>query len=62
MTRCSGRWRRAGRGGTRFERALKVGAGAGAANFLRRGLGNASREVVQELADRVMLEPFTEAG
>lgn len=44
--------------GDSFERALKVGAGAGAANFLRRGLGNASRDVVEQLADRVMLEPL----
>jgi 1-phosphofructokinase len=46
--------------GESFERALKVGAGAGAANFLRRGLGNASREVVDRLAERVVLEPLTE--
>jgi 1-phosphofructokinase len=44
--------------GEGFERALKVGAGAGAANFLRRGLGNASRDVVDQLADRVVLEPL----
>jgi 1-phosphofructokinase len=44
--------------GDSFERALKVGAGAGAANFLRRGLGNASRDVVEQLADRVVLEPL----
>ncbi len=46
--------------GEGFERALKIGAGAGAANFLRRGLGNASRDVVEELAERVLLEPFRE--
>jgi len=46
--------------GESFERALKVGAGAGAANFLRRGLGNASRDVVEELAGRVLLEPLSE--
>lgn len=45
-------------GGETFEHALKVGAGAGAANFLRRGLGNASRDVVEQLADRVRLEPL----
>ncbi len=47
--------------GESFERALRIGAGAGAANFLRRGLGNASRDVVEELAERVLLEPFSEA-
>jgi len=45
--------------GERFERALQIGAGAGAANYLRRGLGSASREVAEELADRVRLEPLT---
>ena len=44
--------------GEGFERALKVGAGAGAANFLRRGLGNASRDVVEQMAERVVLEPI----
>jgi 1-phosphofructokinase len=44
--------------GESFEGALRVGAGAGAANFLRRGLGNASRDVVEKLADLVVLEPF----
>lgn len=46
-------------GGGSFEDALKLGAGAGAANFLRRGLGNASLDVVVRLADRVVLEPLT---
>ncbi len=45
------------RGGS-FERALVLGAGAGAANFLRRGVGHASREVVEQLADAVTLEPW----
>ena len=45
--------------GDSFERALKIGAGAGAANFLRRGLGSASRDVVDQMADRAVLEPFT---
>ena len=45
--------------GESLEHALKLGAGAGAANFLRRGLGNASRDVVERLAERVMLEPLT---
>jgi 1-phosphofructokinase len=42
--------------GESFERALQLGAAAGAANFLRRGLGGASREVVEQLADRVVLQ------
>jgi len=45
--------------GQSFERAVVVGAAAGAANFLRHGLGSASREVVQRLVDSVVLEPFT---
>jgi 1-phosphofructokinase len=46
--------------GEPFERAAVVGAAAGAANFLRRGLGNASREVVDELVAAIRVEPFTE--
>ncbi len=38
--------------------ALVLGAAAGAANFLRRGIGRASREVVEELAAKVTLEPW----
>lgn len=38
--------------------ALVLGAAAGAANFLRRGVGRASREVVQELAAKVTLGPW----
>jgi 1-phosphofructokinase len=41
--------------GESFERALQVGAAAGAANFLRRGLGEASAEVVTRLVDSVSL-------
>jgi 1-phosphofructokinase len=44
--------------GESFDRALVLGAAAGAANFLRRGLGHATRETVDELADAVMLEPW----
>ena len=44
--------------GEGFDRALVLGAAAGAANFLRRGLGHASREVVEQLADTVLLEPW----
>ncbi|HUB74000.1 MAG TPA: PfkB family carbohydrate kinase [Solirubrobacteraceae bacterium] len=38
--------------------ALVQGAAAGAANFLRRGIGRASREVVQELSAKVTLGPW----
>jgi 1-phosphofructokinase len=44
--------------GESFERAVTVGAAAGAANFLRRGLGSASREVVMRLLDSVTLKPW----
>jgi 1-phosphofructokinase len=44
--------------GETLERALVVGAAAGAANFLRRGLGSASREVVERLVGSVGLEPW----
>jgi len=47
--------------GETLERALALGAAAGAANFLRHGLGSASREVVERLAQSVVLEPFTGA-
>ncbi|MGD1059583.1 MAG: PfkB family carbohydrate kinase, partial [Solirubrobacteraceae bacterium] len=47
--------------GESFERALVLGAAAGAANFLRRGVGHASREVVEQLADAVTLEPWAAA-
>jgi 1-phosphofructokinase len=45
----------AGRG---WEETLRVGAAAGAANFLRHGLGSADRAVVEELARRVELRPL----
>ncbi|HZL48380.1 MAG TPA: PfkB family carbohydrate kinase [Solirubrobacteraceae bacterium] len=45
--------------GESFERAVVVGAAAGAANFLRHGLGGASREVIERLVDSVVLEPLT---
>jgi 1-phosphofructokinase len=48
--------------GENFERALKLGAAGGAANFLRRGLGGASREVVEELADQVALEEWPDGS
>jgi len=44
--------------GDSFERALVLGAAAGAANFLRRGLGHASRDVIERLASSVALEPW----
>jgi 1-phosphofructokinase len=47
--------------GQSFERAVVLGAAAGAANFLRRGLGHASREVVEQLADSVTLERWPAA-
>jgi 1-phosphofructokinase len=43
--------------GESFEQGLRVGAAAGAANFLRRGLGSATREVVEGLLEHVTLEP-----
>lgn len=46
-----------GRGATLSD-ALVVGAGAGAANFLRRGLGSATREVVEEIAAQVVVRPY----
>jgi 1-phosphofructokinase len=44
--------------GLAFEDALVLGAAAGAANFLRHGLGTGSRAVVEELAERVELRPL----
>lgn len=44
--------------GAPFADALALGAAAGAANFLRRGLGSASRAVVEELAERVAVRPY----
>jgi len=48
--------------GESFERALVLGAAAGAANFLQRGLAHASREVVEKLADAVTLESWPVAA
>lgn len=45
--------------GEPFERALAYGAAGGAANFLRRGLGSASREVVERLLGSVRVEPWS---
>jgi 1-phosphofructokinase len=44
-----------------LNRAIVVGAAAGAANFLRHGLGSASGEVVERLVDSVRMEPVTVA-
>jgi 1-phosphofructokinase len=41
--------------GREWEEALRLGAAAGAANFLRHGLGSADRQVVEDLAPRVEL-------
>jgi 1-phosphofructokinase len=41
--------------GEGFERSLVLGAAAGAACFLRHGLGSAKRPVIEELAERVEL-------
>ncbi len=43
--------------GLGWPEALRRGAAAGAANFLRHGLGSGSREVVDELLPRVELRP-----
>ncbi len=45
-------------GGRGWEETLRIGAAAGAANFLHRGLGSGSRAVVEDLARRVELRPL----
>ncbi len=45
--------------GRSWEDALVLGAAAGAANFLRHGLGTAAPDVVEELAGRVELRPLS---
>lgn len=44
--------------GLEWEETLRIGAAAGAANFLRHGLGSADRAVVDDLAHRVELRPL----
>jgi 1-phosphofructokinase len=44
--------------GMDFEDTLRLGAAAGATNFLRHGLGTGSRAVVEELVQRVELRPL----
>jgi 1-phosphofructokinase len=45
--------------GLGWEETLRTAAAAGAANFLRNGLGSADREVVQDLARKVELRPLS---
>ena len=45
--------------GAELEQALIAGAAAGAANFLRRGISHASRDVVEQLAGSVTLESWS---
>jgi len=44
--------------GETWEHSLVLGTAAGAACFLRQGLGSAKREVIDELAERVELRPL----
>jgi 1-phosphofructokinase len=44
--------------GRDWEETLRLGAAAGAANFLRHGLGSADRAVVEDLSRRVELRPL----
>jgi len=44
--------------GASFEEAALTGAAAGAATFLRQGLGSAAHDVVEELRGAVRVEPF----
>lgn len=44
--------------GLEWEETLRIGAAAGAANFLRRGLGSGDRAVIDDLARRVELRPL----
>jgi 1-phosphofructokinase len=48
--------------GLAWEDALKLAAAAGATNFLRRGLGTGSREVVERLVEHVELRPLERGG
>ena len=47
--------------GDSLDDALRLGAAAGAANFLRRGLGSATRAVVEELAAQVVVRDYRPA-
>jgi 1-phosphofructokinase len=44
--------------GRDWEETLRIGAAAGAANFLRHGLGSADRETVERLVGKVELQPL----
>jgi 1-phosphofructokinase len=44
--------------GEDWEQTLRIGAAAGAANFLRHGLGTGARSVVEDLVHRVELRPL----
>jgi 1-phosphofructokinase len=44
--------------GLEHEEALRLAAAAGATNFLRHGLGTGSRDVVEDLVERVELRPL----
>ena len=46
--------------GDELSEALRLGAAAGAANFLRRGLCSASAAVVEEITPRVRVGPYAE--
>ena len=48
--------------GAELEQALVQGAAAGAATFLRHGLGTGTRGVIEELAGQVLLRPAGEPG
>lgn len=49
-------------GGASWRDALVTGAAAGAANFLRHGLGSGSRDVVEQLRPLVQLRPVQNGG
>jgi 1-phosphofructokinase len=44
--------------GREWEETLRIGAAAGAANFLRHGLGSADRDTVERLVGKVELQPL----
>jgi 1-phosphofructokinase len=48
--------------GLPLREALVLGAAAGSTNFLRHGLGTGQREVVEQLARRVIVRPLTVPG
>ncbi len=48
--------------GAEWEAALRVGAAAGAANFLRHGLGSPSRAAIESLETMVEIRPFEGGG